>query len=1377
MTSDLKVLRNESKDIYITDAKGNKIRQWLDIQDQNGYGVVELTFQLADNTPLGDWTIEVIMRGITESKTFSVENYVLPKFEVEVTPLAIALLYDPTLPVTVTAKYTFGKPVTKGRVDVLIQMSYNWYATRPSIKLSGQLNQDGQYQFEVSTKQLTDLVRTTVNYEGVSLQWYPIDIIANVTEQDTGRVQSSTKTVQYYESPLKINFLDISPSSFKPGLTYAGYIEIKKQDDTPFTPTEFSKMRVRVNVTYEVPLTEKELEEQRKQYATEDTVDEANSTSSNSTTLTQAKYIRPPYFWYPQTKTLVMELAQPLLTPTEQGWITVSFDVPLAASSVNIEARCLEPFENEVTYKYVKKMMSPTNSFLQLKAPTVKPKIGDSVTIRAEATDVITTLTCQIYSKGQLALSDVKTAPAGSKTVDYTFTITQAMSLKVNIICFYIRDENSEFVVDAVAIGVDGLFEKPVTIQFNETTVKPGQEVKVTLKGEPESIFFTGANDKSVLLLKSGHDITTDRVQEELMEYDGFGGGIGWRYMFMCGWPSYISGENAADVFNGVSVIVLSDGLISNERPVYNRGRGDDRVMYMNEAAPGAPEASGAKGGGAQSTLPPVKVRKFFPETWLWDLKISNSNGQVEYTVTAPDTITSFVATAFSVHPTYGLSVAKDPAVVTVFRDLFISLDTASSIIKGEDYCFKCTVFSYYKGELPVLLTLDKSDSFSNIHVKRDGDQILLAKESLSYSYFLGYLEENDIVTSTFCVTLNVIGDITIKMSALTNVPGLSDALEQNITVKPEGVPRTTSRAFLVDLSSGVWNQTVPISFPAAAVEGSQSIVVNCAGSMLGPQIKNFRDLLRMPYGCGEQNMLNFAPNIFLTKLMLVLNKTFSDVLEQAKEFMLIGYQKEIMYEHQSTGGFSTFGCHKDACDNASLWLTAFITKCFSQAKQLYAIYPDGMDVDSSILQRSITFMLKQQNENGSFTEHGRVFHKEMQGGSAEGEALTAYTLIALYEADKAVGNNSSTAVSVGTITDGIRQGEKFLRSRLPYLTDPYDICLVAYTLHLINSQGKDEIFNKMERIAINGDGLKYWKRPTKVQTDVYSWSASAESISIEATSYALLTYALRNTESTEGLPIVRWLSQNRGPNGGFISTQDTVIGLQALSTVVAKLYSNLDIPMTISVSHEKSDGQTTVEQFHVNKANELLLQSIYIDFKNNAPKSVSIKAVTDDGRQGPSAIVTEVVMYYNIKDETKAQVYDMDYQLVTQGNNIELTVIIRTKSTEESSMTILEVELFPSYSPDTDVLTANKNISLVEISGDKLNLYFNAGGINTSGVTVKIPMAQTSGVLAKALSRSIRVYNYYNPSEEVTKTYSLEAQPNFCKAVGDYGVCGIGQA
>lgn len=65
-----------------------------------------------------------------------------------------------------------------------------------------------------------------------------------------------------------------------------------------------------------------------------------------------------------------------------------------------------------------------------------------------------------------------------------------------------------------------------------------------------------------------------------------------------------------------------------------------------------------------------------------------------------------------------------------------------------------------------------------------------------------------------------------------------------------------------------------------------------------------------------------------------------------------------------------------------------------------------------------------------------------------------------------------------------------------------------------------------------------HWERPKPaVQQTYYSWQRDTDAVNVEMTSYALLTYQLRN-DISKSLPIVRWLTSQRGSQGGFISTQ-----------------------------------------------------------------------------------------------------------------------------------------------------------------------------------------------------------------------------------------------
>ena len=50
----------------------------------------------------------------------------------------------------------------------------------------------------------------------------------------------------------------------------------------------------------------------------------------------------------------------------------------------------------------------------------------------------------------------------------------------------------------------------------------------------------------------------------------------------------------------------------------------------------------------------------------------------------------------------------------------------------------------------------------------------------------------------------------------------------------------------------------------------------------MGSTITNLEHLLRMPYGCGEQNMLNFAPNIYVMDYLSATGQLTTALSERA---------------------------------------------------------------------------------------------------------------------------------------------------------------------------------------------------------------------------------------------------------------------------------------------------------------------------------------------------------------------------------------------------------------------------------------------------------------------------------------------------------------
>lgn len=132
--------------------------------------------------------------------------------------------------------------------------------------------------------------------------------------------------------------------------------------------------------------------------------------------------------------------------------------------------------------------------------------------------------------------------------------------------------------------------------------------------------------------------------------------------------------------------------------------------------------------------------------------------------------------------------------------------------------------------------------------------------------------------------------------------------------------------------------------------------------------------LIRMPDGCGEQNMLNFVPDIVILDYLRATNQLTPAIETKGKTFLDGGYQRELSYKHED-GSFSAFG-RKD--NSGSTWLTAFVARSFIQASKY-------IQVEHRIIDEALAWLSRIQAPNGSFPEVGNVLSVEMQGESGRG--------------------------------------------------------------------------------------------------------------------------------------------------------------------------------------------------------------------------------------------------------------------------------------------------------------------------------------------------------------------------------------------------------
>ena len=91
----------------------------------------------------------------------------------------------------------------------------------------------------------------------------------------------------------------------------------------------------------------------------------------------------------------------------------------------------------------------------------------------------------------------------------------------------------------------------------------------------------------------------------------------------------------------------------------------------------------------------------------------------------------------------------------------------------------------------------------------------------------------------------------------------------------------------------------------------------------MGPTFQNLDNLLRIPYGCGEQNIAALVPNVIALNYLTNTDTLTSEMESKALRNMKQGYQRQLNYRRHDAS-YSAFG---QGDPEGSTWLTAFTVR------------------------------------------------------------------------------------------------------------------------------------------------------------------------------------------------------------------------------------------------------------------------------------------------------------------------------------------------------------------------------------------------------------------------------------------------------------------
>ncbi|XP_076671615.1 pregnancy zone protein isoform X2 [Andrena cerasifolii] len=1377
---DLKPWLKAIPKVWIENPSEIRVAQWTNVSTENG--MAQLLFPLSPEPRSGTWMIHVekeeLYPQLVHTTIFEVKKYVLPRFQLTINSPGYILADTENVTWNICAKYSYGRPVKGTLLLKSTPETASWRSKYnfPEINYETELNSsDGCTEFVLS-----GVVLSLANWKVVPSN---IVLIANFTEAGTGVVETAISWTMVMHQALKLEFEQYTPKYFKPGLPYHGKLRVLRQDNTP-APNEKIQVCLKEDRKDVISLVLMECRNFRS--SADGLIDFIVPPSHKNVSLlrflaTGVDY--PTKYYSPDIRWRVL-MDQPSALYDVKPWFSPS-DSYLAVARGYQPIVCGEKYSFNVMYTI------PPNS-------NVNEAISFHYSINSKGDLLIyghvkhkpsrdTTLN---YSEFRNLLGVVESPPNNTDrdSVVHRFPlsvkITPSMAPVSELLLYYVRPDG-EVVATTYTIEVGHCFENKVKSAWHTDVQTPGSATQYHVEAAPWSFCGVSAVDKSTLFVAGSKSnlVDADRTFRQLKRFhptpkarttqswvhceplppNNAGEEMDhlpnpfWnpflnlrrrrRHVVYNGGVKASTYVDAVQAFDDFGVIVMSD-LVLETRPcpiatvlrfkmrdisrMQAAGEGKaDTFSIHSEIQPlafpltnfASAQPAMALEAGYVDELPDqtAAIRSYFPETWLWELVPTGKEGKVTIKRTLPHTITDWVGYTTCISPIHGLGMAP-PTTITAFQPFFLDYSLPYSVKRGEMLRMKVSLFNYMQHSLPVKIKL----------VDAPGFDLHLSHPSASFC-----VEPRASVVHEYILRPRVIGEVNITVSASIDPDYAGfcgpdtliftrDVIVKPILVLPEGFPvEVTKSAFICpkdfsDDSAIVWD----LILPENVVPDSGRAYVNLVGDILGPAHENLDKLVQLPVGCGEQNMVLLVPNIHVIRYLDAVGIENLALKARAIKNIEKGYQRELNYRHPD-GSYSAFGTN-DSEDESSIWLTAFVLKSFAQAQSL-------IHIDERDLIMSAEWIVKKQLKNGCFPVVGRVFHKNMKGGLQEDDsssALTAYILISLIES------------KVPLPSSLVKNASQCLENGMASNDDgSYTMALFTYALALLEHPNANSSMKSLIELATHQNDLLWWEDKAKPSL----------SLSIEITAYAILTLVKLGGggNMVQALKAVRWLSKQRNAEGGFISTQDTVLGLEALTKYAAAMNGNNADLSVLVVSVEVDHA------FRMHNDNRMVLTQIRLPV---LPTMVEIFA------EGEGCVMVQTNMKYNVayvtgSDAFNFAVHAKSLPFANECSMQEITICARYKmADEESNMALLEVGMISGYVPDRASLHAllrkpSTRVKRFEEDHDVVTIYFDK---LTNEVTCISFTVVRKNVVDRLEPANVKLYDYYQQELTISKSYNF---------------------
>lgn len=1402
-----------NREIFALEVKNpNDVQVMFNETKPEASGIATTKFTLSSAPMFGNWKI-IVHYGYKQSAkstiNFEVKEYVLPRFSVEIKTPRTILSTNKTIEGTVKARYVYGEPV-QGTVILKYEVRTKEGLSLPigthKHKELGRRN--GEYQFTVDVEK---------DLKGNNIPWFPaiagskFVVEAEVMEQSSGKREKNIDSSSIFTNSPYIIAFPRSRKDFKPGVPYQIQIDVRYPDGTELDGS--------IQVTVENAFATTKASRQRQLI-------------NEPKTHTTDKLGRVMFEFNTADQDIQLQITVK----------TAAQNVPSTNQAVG--KLTVVPFKSPGgSYVWI---AAPQKEFL-----TFQVGVSFKTHVTINPPDTRTNLYYMVVSRGTVVHFNEIPHEGDAFVRSVQFLITAAMSPSARLIVFIIRNGNiiadSMRVVVERKCSYNNL--KGLHLSWSGArgvgSIKPGEGTEIEISGEPRSHVGIAGVDEALYLLNKRRVLSPEKMFSEMDSHDlgcGPGGGENTEAVFRQAGVIILSNAVVGDhtrKAGDCEAKVRAKREIQSAEDKLLQYSGENRVCCQLGTMKG-PENStcteradiilnatsneecarafleccqhklqhqekisaliGRMNARQRNELEAIdeeieqdeeevlrSIREIFPETLFFKTfsiggaecsAVSAAGDVCSYKFKVPHSITKWKIQAVGISDTTGLCVAE-PIQLTVFKPLFLQMDLPYTAVRGEQIEVPVTVFNYGGNDLNVKVYMLGVEGICM--GLTDGERSEIHRVQVP---------ARGAKTVTFTVMPLEVTEYSVRAVAMSNDG--SDAIAKPLKVVSEGVKKVITLSRLLD-PAGAYKRkreiqenqvtesfdnhkhtiTVEMGLPNNHVPGSENCFVSVVGTVMGQAVTTtlsgaVQHFIRLPTGCAEQTMTALAPLVY-TMLYLKRSKQMTPSAEtNGYNYINNGYIHQLKYR-QTDGSFGY-----SPSNPSNMGLTAFAARVFCQAY-------DFIRVSKDVSCNAVTWLLRYQKATGAFDATHRFINYMNTPGESE-RIFTAFVLITLQECQHCNTRDINVAMS---------KANNFLQTQLQVSQRPFTVAIMTYALTLSKSIKANDAIAKLKDMSLydQGSNIRWWqtgmsKAGAANLPWVYQTRPSAEDVT--TTGYALLTMLL-NDDIEYSHAIAKWLNQQRSPQGSFVSTQDTVVALQALAEYSTKAVNTLPDMVCNITSQRSGRGRRSIV---VNKHNALLLQEGQIatggklvmitEGKGLASMNLAMHYNVDerpeetckfdlnvtssehrDVLRKKSKRVQNVIPAGAVKDVLDPEEYNKLDKVDNSGPKhsiVELTICVRFLENKPAEMSILEVGVLTGYKPvedDLKMLTDDSQLTKVsnyELTDRSVILYLDEVP-NVRPLCFELRTIREIRV-GQVQPTAVKIYDYYEPSKACTKFY-----------------------